>query len=194
MPYFEVGKSRRYIDRRLGLTVSMAFIVIMLYSNWMGSPEYLVASSPEQEVFQDILPQEGHSELKAVPFDELRAGTYLPGQSLGQNQYHLMEALVELEESVFTHSCHLSGGNPLELPECTAYEAEDGSTKYRTYYTRDAMPDPEFRLIIKPVVDQTNMMQLIITAQVEDPSNPGEFLIDNQIVAYRHADSNYEED
>lgn len=194
MPYFEVGKSRRYIDRRLGLTVSMAFIVIMLYSNWMGSPEYLVASSPEQEVFQDILPQEGHSELKAVPFDELRAGTYLPGQPLGQDQYHLMEALVELEESIFTHSCHLNGGNPLELPECTAYEDEDGSTKYRTYYTRDAMPDPEFRLVVKPVVDQTNMMQLIITAQVEDPSNPGEFLIDNQIVAYRHTDSNYEED
>lgn len=194
MPYFEVGKSRRYIDRRLGLTVSMAFIVIMLYSNWMGSPEYLVASSAEKEVFQDILPQEGHSELKAVPFEELRAGTYLPGQRLGEDQYHLMEALVELEESIFTHSCHLEGSNPLELPECTAYETQDGSTRYRTYYTRDAMPDPEFQLIIKPVVDQANMLQLIITARVEDPENPGEYLINDQIVAYRHADSNYEED
>lgn len=191
MPYFEVGKSRRYIDRRVGLTVSMAFIVIMLYSNWLGSPEYGVTSSPEQEVFQDILPQEGHSELKAVPYEELTPGTYLPGNSF-PDRYHLTEALVALEEAIFTHSCHLEGNNRLELPECTEYTAEDGTIKYKTYYTRDAMPDPEFQLIVEQL--QANMIRLTITAKVEDPHNPGEFLIDNKIVAYRHADSNYEED
>ena len=37
MPYIEIGKSRRYADRRLGLSVTMLFIAFMLVSNWMGS-------------------------------------------------------------------------------------------------------------------------------------------------------------
>lgn len=194
MPYIEVGKSRRYIDRRLGLSVSMAFIVIMLISNWMGSPEYLVASSPDQEVFQEILPQEGHSVLKEVPYNELRPGVYLPGQAL-PDRYHLTHALHELEAAIFTHGCFLEGkgkSNPFHLPPCRPVVQDDGSIKYRTYYTRDAMPNPEFQLIVRQF--QANMMELIITAKVEDPNRPGEYLINSQTVGYRHQDSNYEED
>jgi hypothetical protein len=56
MPYIEVGKSRRYADRRVGLTVSMLFIAFMLVSNWMGSPEFRVQSSPDREVSIQLLP------------------------------------------------------------------------------------------------------------------------------------------
>ncbi|MEJ2751913.1 MAG: cytochrome b N-terminal domain-containing protein [Chloroflexota bacterium] len=61
MPYFEVGKSRRYADRRIGLSVSMLFIAFMLVSNWMGTPEFRVESSPDREVSIKVLPEEGPS-------------------------------------------------------------------------------------------------------------------------------------
>ncbi len=74
MPYFEVGKSRRYANRRVGLSVSMLFIAFMLVSNWMGSPEYLVESSPDIEVATKILPEEGVSPLLGVPPEYLVGG------------------------------------------------------------------------------------------------------------------------
>ncbi|MCP5099815.1 MAG: cytochrome bc complex cytochrome b subunit, partial [Chloroflexi bacterium] len=79
MPYVEVGKSRRYADRRLGLSVSFVFFAFMLVSNWMGSPEFRVESSAELEVSAEVMPQEGPNVLKGVPYEELAVGTYLPG-------------------------------------------------------------------------------------------------------------------
>ena len=75
-PYLEVGRSRRYADRRAGLSLSMAFITFMLMSNWMGSPEFLVQATSELEVSQRIMPQEGHSVLLEVPYEEWQVGTY----------------------------------------------------------------------------------------------------------------------
>ena len=116
MPYVELGKSRRYRDRRLGLTVAAAFISIMWVSNWMGTPEYLVESSADQEVAQEILPQEGHSELLAVPYDELRPGTYLPGQIV-PDAPHLTEVLHEFQLGMYNHSCTLTGNPAYETCE-----------------------------------------------------------------------------
>jgi quinol-cytochrome oxidoreductase complex cytochrome b subunit len=194
MPYLEVGKSRRYADRRVGLSVTMLFIAFMLVSNWMGSPEFRVLSSPEQEASQDVLPQEGHSVLLSVPYEALEPGSYSPGQVI-ENNPHLTRALAELEDSVRSHSCTLGEGE--DWPACEVLTLENGTVQYvqRTLLgpaEQSAMPDPEVTLLIEQV--QQNNRKLTLEFLVADPQDPGgALLVDTEVVNYRHADSNYEE-
>jgi ubiquinol-cytochrome c reductase cytochrome b subunit len=187
MPYIEVGKSRRYADRRVGLSVSMLFIAFMLVSNWMGSPEYRVQTSPEQEVAQELLPQEGHSPLLSVPYDDLEEGTWEPGQEVEGN-IPLTLALEEYEAAMNRRSCNLNGDRWQD--ECRARELETGEVKYSNTFTDDAMPDPLATLIIEP--QQFDMKRLTLHIEVSDPENLDELAIDYDGVAYRHALSNYE--
>ena len=188
MPYLEVGKSRRYADRRVGLTVSMLFISFMWMSNWMGSPEYRVQSSPDQEVSQELLPQEGHSALKEVPFEDLEPGVYRPGDVVPENA-HLTAALHEFEEAMMRRSCTLPETDA-PWPDCRIEETPAGM-RYGNGFTDDAMPNPEAWLTIDN--KQHNLRLLILTFEVADPENPDSLLYDYSLTAYRHELSNYEE-
>lgn len=188
MPYIEVGKSRRYGDRRVGLSVGMLFIAFMLVSNWMGSPEYRVQTSPEQEVSQDILPQEGPSVLLAVPYEDLQDGEYLPGQEV--ESAHLTLALEEFEAAMNRRSCNLNGDRWKD--DCDVRELEDGTVRYGNSFTSEAMPDASAVLIIEP--EQENMKRLTMHFEVVDPNDPGNLIVDFDRVAYRHEDSGYEEE
>ncbi|MCI0394329.1 MAG: cytochrome b N-terminal domain-containing protein [Chloroflexi bacterium] len=188
MPYFEVGKSRRYANRRIGLSVSMFFIAFMLVSNWMGSPEYRVESSPEQEVSQELIPQEGPSRILEVPYEDLVEGTYNPGQEVEGN-IHLTLALEEFEAAMNRHSCNVTGDRWAE--DCRTEELESG-VRYYNSFTAEAMPDPVATLIIEQ--EQHNLKRVTLHFEAADLENPGELLVDFDRVAYRHAESNYEEE
>jgi quinol-cytochrome oxidoreductase complex cytochrome b subunit len=187
MPYLEVGKSRRYADRRIGLSVAMLFIAFMLVSNWMGSPEYKVESSPEQEVAQDLIPQEGHSVILAVPYEDLEIGTYEPGQVVDGNP-HLTEALAEFEAAMNRRSCNVNGDRWDD--ECKITKLGDDK-QYSNSFTGEAMPDPTAFLQIEE--EQHNLKRLIMNFTVIDPDDPGIVRVDYDRVAFRHADSGYEE-
>jgi hypothetical protein len=188
MPYIEVGKSRRYADRRIGLSVSMLFIAFMLVSNWMGSPEYRVQTSPEQEVAQELIPQEGHSPILAVPFDDLEFGTYQPGQEVANNP-ELTRALEEFEESMNRHSCNVNGSAYDD--DCAIRTLDDGSKQYGNNFSSSAMPDPTAVLIVEPA--QHNVKRLILSFEAADPENADNLIVDFDRIAFRHIDSGYEE-
>jgi len=188
MPYIEVGKSRRYADRRIGLSVTMLFIAFMLVSNWMGSPEYKVEGSPEQEVAQDLIPQEGHSALLAVPYEDLELGIYEPGQVVDGNP-HLTEALAEFEAAMNRRSCNVNGDRWDD--DCKVTQEGDDK-RYSNNFANEAMPDPEAFLQI--VEEQHDMKKLIMLFKVLDPDDPDNVLVDEERIAYRHADSGYEEE
>jgi ubiquinol-cytochrome c reductase cytochrome b subunit len=195
MPYFEVGKSRRYADRRVGLSVSMLFIAFMLVSNWMGSPEYLVQSTPEIEVAQKLIPQEGHSHLLQAPYEAMVPGRYVPlthEQEVAGNK-ELTHALHYFYDKMYLYSCRTadSGSAPWEL--CRERVRDDGSIQYSNSHTSDAMPNPQAWLLIDQF--QHNMIKLTLCFDVTDPRDPNVKLVDNDCSAfkYRHADSNYEE-
>lgn len=76
IPYIEVGPSRRYGDRRVGLTVGLLFVAIMAILSYMGTPRYLVSSSPDQEIVAEILPQTHPGPLRESDWNELPAGTW----------------------------------------------------------------------------------------------------------------------
>ena len=180
MPYFEVGKSRRYASRRVGLSVSMLFITFMLMSNWMGSPEYKVESSPDMEVVTKILPGEGVSPLLGVPPEYLWEGEYLPGEKVEGNP-HLTYALAVFAEEMALHSCTLYPGTTIggiTLPACK----EDDNK----------MPDPYATLAIESY--QEGLTKLIIHIEALNPENPDENLYFLDWVGFRHEDANYEEE
>lgn len=191
MPYFEVGKSRRYADRRVGISVSMLFIAFMLFSNWMGTPEFRVASSPDREVSIEVLPEEGASKMMAVPFEDMSEGAYLPGQEIsGSPQF--TEALVGFEEALSRHSCTVSGDPNLQ--PCKVEELQSGAKQYLVgINNREAMPDPYAELRVKEA--QEGLLELRLYYEVADPENPGEYLnISDDWVKFKHRDSNYAEE
>ncbi|HET6442990.1 MAG TPA: cytochrome b N-terminal domain-containing protein [candidate division Zixibacteria bacterium] len=188
MPYIEIGKSRRYADRRVGLSVTMLFVAFMLVSNWMGSPEYRVESSPEQEVAQDLIPQEGHSVILAVPYEDLELGTFEPGQVVAGNP-RFTEALAEFEAAMNRRSCNVNGDRWDD--DCKIGE-EGADKKYSNTFANEAMPDPTAFLTIEE--EQHNLKRLIMHFSVIDPDDPDNVLVDEERVAFRHADSGYEEE
>jgi quinol-cytochrome oxidoreductase complex cytochrome b subunit len=194
MPYIEIGKSRRYAHRRIGLSVTMLFIAFMLVSNWMGSPEYRVESSADQEIFQELIPQEGHSVILEVPYDELPVGEWVPGQDVDEEEYpHLALALEEFEATMNRHSCNLNGESRWK-DDCQIVEPEtaEGEVKYRNNFTNDAIPNATAVLIVE--MEQHNMKRVTLRVEAADPDNSEEMLVSQERIAFRHEYSAYEDD
>jgi quinol-cytochrome oxidoreductase complex cytochrome b subunit len=191
MPYIEIGKSRRYADRRVGISVTMFFIAFMLFSNWMGSPEFRVESSPDQEIFQELIPQEGHSVILEVPFDELPVGEWLPGQEVS-GSIHLTLALEEFEATMDRYSCNLNEDKWKD--DCVVHEAAtaDGEPTYSNNFTNHAIPDATGTMVVE--MEQYNMKRITLHVTAVDPANADETLVDQERIGFRHADSGYEDD
>ncbi|HUS94324.1 MAG TPA: cytochrome b N-terminal domain-containing protein [Patescibacteria group bacterium] len=186
MPYIEVGKSRRYADRRVGLSITMLFIAFMLVSNWMGSPEFAVESSADQELFQELVPQEGHSVLLAVPFEDLEEGFYVPGGDAPNPA--LEEALQEFKSAMDRHSCNVNGNTWKD--DCKPIKDSEGNIeRYANTFASEAMPDAKAALRIE--AEQHDLKRIIMQVSSRDPVS-GEILVDAERVAFRHADSGYE--
>ncbi len=76
LPYLEVGPSRRYGDRRLGLTVGLLGVAGVAILSFMGTPFYAVTTSPDQEVVAELLPQTNPGPVRQADWTQLTAGTY----------------------------------------------------------------------------------------------------------------------
>lgn len=191
-PYYEVGKSRRYADRRKGLSLAMFFIAFMWTSVWMGSPEWKVQGSAEQEVMQHLLPQEGHSVLLKVPYDELQPGIYLPGQVVA-GAPELTAALQEFLHSMENYSCKADVNNSnLSLyrgghfEDCEVTTTDGGTVLYANSFKPSVMPDPYAQLEIKQF--QHNMVSLELTFEAVEPGTD-ELRVNDHVKQYRHEDS-----
>ena len=57
LPYLEVGPSRRYGDRRVGLSLGLLAIAVLAILSYMGTPRYAVSSSVDQEIVAELIPQ-----------------------------------------------------------------------------------------------------------------------------------------
>jgi hypothetical protein len=173
----------------VGLSVSMLFIAFMLVSNWMGSPEFRVESSAEQEVAAKLLPQEGPSTMLGVPYEFMAPGTYLPGQIISGNPY-LTAALQEFEDLMFLYSCTVTGSERFE--PCDVQTLPSGDKRYGNFFKPAVMVDPYAELRVTEI--QPGLAELKLYFRVEDPENPGQLLVDETWIKYRHATSGYEEE
>ncbi len=190
--------SRRYADRRGELSLGFAFVAFMLVSNWMGSPKFLVRSTADQEVAQAIIPQEGHSVLLEVPYEELEhvgEGDFTVADiSFYKSDPEAVEfahALEEFEEAIYKWSCTVTG-NP-DLDPCELREVEENGvivTAYDNWFAEDVMVDPQATLVIHQA--QPDLMSLTLKFEAYDPET-GELVYDYSRTKYRHRLSYYEE-
>ncbi len=93
MPYLDVGKSRRFADRRFAFTVSFILLTGLVILSYMGLSEFGVKTSADSEVVHAMVMEPAHNHMghiRSVPFDELVPGQYatvqfeaLPGEESG---------------------------------------------------------------------------------------------------------------
>jgi ubiquinol-cytochrome c reductase cytochrome b subunit len=75
-PYLEVGPSRRYGDRRIGLSIGAFSVLAVSVLTFMGTPWYGVDTSPEQEAVATLLPQTHPGPVRLADWEELEFGTF----------------------------------------------------------------------------------------------------------------------
>lgn len=78
-PYLDVTPSRRYAHRRFAITLFLAFISFVTVLSYMGLPEFGVATSPDSEIFHEMVFPPAHSRvgrLLPIPYDQLVPGMY----------------------------------------------------------------------------------------------------------------------
>ncbi len=76
LPYIEVGPSRRYIDRRIGLSACALTMIVLAILTFMGTPFYGVSSSADQEVFAHLIPETHPGPIRAAGYEVVDDGTY----------------------------------------------------------------------------------------------------------------------
>jgi quinol-cytochrome oxidoreductase complex cytochrome b subunit len=116
LPYMEVGPSRRYGDRRVGLTGIMLSVAVMAILSYMGTPKYGVSSSPDQEVVIELLPQTHpgpvrESDWAAIPVGEYKAAEWENAQT--PTLKHLLELYDEgIEQAAHGAKCQNNKPQP----------------------------------------------------------------------------------
>jgi ubiquinol-cytochrome c reductase cytochrome b subunit len=112
LPYVEVGPSRRYGDRRVGLTAGFVTLGTMAILSYMGTPWYAVSSSPDQEVVAELLPQTHPGPLRTANWEDLVPGTYIAAEYDSAPNPTLHALLEEynhgLEEAEHGNKCRLA--------------------------------------------------------------------------------------
>jgi ubiquinol-cytochrome c reductase cytochrome b subunit len=76
LPYFEVGPSRRYGDRRVGLSLAALSVAAIAVLSFMGTPWYGVSTSAEQEAVATLLPQTHPGPLREAEWEALQLGSF----------------------------------------------------------------------------------------------------------------------
>jgi len=75
-PYYDVGPFRRYFMRRLGISLSLLFVIFIVVTSWMGTPAFAVQTSKDQEIFFELAPTEQIGKVRRVPYEDLQSGVY----------------------------------------------------------------------------------------------------------------------
>jgi len=141
LPYIEVGPSRRYGHRRIGLTAGLGVVFAFGVLSYMGSPWYAVQTSPEQEAIAELLPQTHPGPLRLADWNGLDIGTYEASAYAQAPTGTLRSVLAEFEHSV----------EAIDVPERSDYQGviviEDWQTNLkkltlRILWTDDASGDP----------------------------------------------------
>jgi hypothetical protein len=97
LPYIDFNLSRRYKDRRLSISIGLVCVAILVWLTIVGTPQGepiawsvykatgieafktisgRIGAEPPVEVVQEFIPMEGVGAVRALPFEELTAGSY----------------------------------------------------------------------------------------------------------------------
>jgi hypothetical protein len=95
-----VGPSRRYADRRIGLSIGAISVAVIAILSYMGSPWYAVTTSADQEAIAELVPQTHPGPLRLASWDDLVVGTYDAAQWDSAPNETLRELLRSFDEAM----------------------------------------------------------------------------------------------
>jgi ubiquinol-cytochrome c reductase cytochrome b subunit len=139
VPYIDRNPYRMMSKRPIAVALGLLFVVGILVLSYMGTPMYGIETPPAVRIVQDLAPEEGMGELRAVPYDQLVPGVYEVGvtdptllpPALGLVFTEFAERVMEAEES---------GG----LPDAQGVMViEDWQSDLRKITPRIVWTDPE---------------------------------------------------
>ncbi len=76
VPYIDRNPYRQAYKRPIAVALGLLATLAILTLSYMGLPEYGIETPAAARIIQDLAPEEGLGELRAVPFEQLRPGFY----------------------------------------------------------------------------------------------------------------------
>jgi ubiquinol-cytochrome c reductase cytochrome b subunit len=139
VPYIDRNPYRMMSKRPIAVALGLLFVAAVLILSYVGTPLYGIETPPAVRIVQDLAPEEGMGELRAVPYDQLVPGVYEVGvtdpttlpPALGLVFTEFEERVLEAEESG-------------DLPDAQAVMViEDWQSDLRKVTPRIVWTDPE---------------------------------------------------
>jgi quinol-cytochrome oxidoreductase complex cytochrome b subunit len=156
LPYVELGPSRRYGDRRIGLSGAAVSVFLLAVLSFMGSPWYAVQSSADVEVLAELLPQTHPGPVRTTDWEQMDIGTYSAADWQSAPTPALGDILHEFDEALLAHEEELPQAEGVLVVESwqtdlkkltfrivwtSAESGEDQQSSQTTYLHRDSSHD-----------------------------------------------------
>jgi ubiquinol-cytochrome c reductase cytochrome b subunit len=76
IPYIDRNPHRSAFKRPVAVALGVLATITLVVLSYMGLPEYGIETPAATRIIQDLAPEEGLGELRAIPFDQLQPGIY----------------------------------------------------------------------------------------------------------------------
>jgi len=76
IPYIDRNPHRLAHKRPVAIAVGLLAAVTLIVLSYMGLPEYGIETPAATRIIQDLAPEEGLGELRAIPYEQLQPGVY----------------------------------------------------------------------------------------------------------------------
>lgn len=76
VPYIDRNPHRLAYKRPWAIGVGVLSLITLVALSYMGLPEYKIETPAATRIIQDLAPEEGLGELRAIPYDQLQSGIY----------------------------------------------------------------------------------------------------------------------
>jgi len=194
MPYIDVTKSRRYVDRRVALSLGMISWALVLVLTFMGTAYYGVDTAGDQETAQELIPDEGVGPVRAIPYEELVLTADAPNYA-GYAGLEDPDALLEDIGIVVCEAClgELAETYEEEQPHLFHVIEEFHHSIFDTY--ADQLKDAVGYFVITQIPGQEDIkrFQLVITWDGIDEATGEEIRFSSYKLAYIHAEAEWHE-
>ncbi len=76
VPYIDRNPHRRAYKRPVAVALGLLATITVVVLSYMGLPQYAIETPAATRIIQDLAPEEGLGELRAIPFEQLQPGIY----------------------------------------------------------------------------------------------------------------------
>ncbi len=122
VPYIDRNPHREAHKRPVAIAIGLLSTLALVVLSYMGLPEYAIETPAATRIIQDLAPEEGLGELRAIPFEQLQPGIYEVNVTDTEDMCsELLWGCPELE-AVFVEYSHMvnAAADAGKLPEVEA--------------------------------------------------------------------------